>query len=375
MSPRLSIIPAGAVTDSALEGRDLQVLCLLGRHTNEHGWCSRSQVKMAKELNCGRATLQRSLDRLYDAGWVQKKRRDPEQDVNTHPSSSYAYRVILDRDDAGNDHALRSKHGNQTPPESPDNEGCPPVGTPDIPASDGHPGAHAERAPGAHVYTGTKNDPLERPPIQRERDARAREVEEFLIRFRAKWPTAAVDDQQRLVYAAHELTDEERKRALDKIEPFLALLKSLKRTGIPAGWKFLEEKRWTMLDQQPEPAKSETVIVEPNTVEARALLALCRVALAPRPFRMSGDRMAYRGTFTPQLLALADVPPRERWIRIRDRQQLGAWTGFFQRYAPPNRARMESDTDGTWLLVPWPWPPRADGTLTDEPQEAEGAEQ
>lgn len=34
---RYSIIPGMAVTDPNLEGRDLQVLCLLGRHTDRDG--------------------------------------------------------------------------------------------------------------------------------------------------------------------------------------------------------------------------------------------------------------------------------------------------------------------------------------------------
>ena len=76
MNPRLSIIPAGAVTDRSLEPRDLQVLCLLGRHTDKAGWCVRSQVKMASEIDCGRSSVQRSLERLYEAGWVEKRRRD-----------------------------------------------------------------------------------------------------------------------------------------------------------------------------------------------------------------------------------------------------------------------------------------------------------
>lgn len=90
--PRLSIIPAAAITDRRLEPRDLQVLCLLGRHIDDKGWCRRSQVKIAKELGCGRATVQRSLARLADAGYVQKR---------LHPRDSGAdgahdYRVILD---------------------------------------------------------------------------------------------------------------------------------------------------------------------------------------------------------------------------------------------------------------------------------------
>lgn len=75
--PRYSIIPADAVTDRRLEPVDLRVLCLLGRHTNDAGWCSRSQVKMARELGIGRATLQRGLKRLIECGYVEQRAEDP----------------------------------------------------------------------------------------------------------------------------------------------------------------------------------------------------------------------------------------------------------------------------------------------------------
>ena len=70
---RYAIIPAAAITDPEIAPRILQVLCLLGRHTDENGWCRRSQVKMADELNCGRATVQRALQHLYAAGYVQRR--------------------------------------------------------------------------------------------------------------------------------------------------------------------------------------------------------------------------------------------------------------------------------------------------------------
>lgn len=77
--PRYSIIPAAAVVDPRLEGRDLQVLALLGTHTNEDGWCRRSQVKMAEQLRVARSTVQAALRRLGEAEYVEVKiecRRD-----------------------------------------------------------------------------------------------------------------------------------------------------------------------------------------------------------------------------------------------------------------------------------------------------------
>lgn len=96
--PRLSITPAGAIFDRSLEPRDLHVLNLLGCYTDKAGWCRRSQVKMASQLDCSRSSVQRSLDRLVEAGWVQKK-RPPWSREEGQPSNSYMYRVILDRDD------------------------------------------------------------------------------------------------------------------------------------------------------------------------------------------------------------------------------------------------------------------------------------
>ncbi|WP_246683361.1 helix-turn-helix domain-containing protein [Mesorhizobium sp. B2-1-3A] len=70
--PRLSIIPARAATDRALKPRDLQVLCVLGRHTNDDGWCRKSQVKMADEMGCARSTVFEAIERLVKAGYLER---------------------------------------------------------------------------------------------------------------------------------------------------------------------------------------------------------------------------------------------------------------------------------------------------------------
>jgi len=89
---RFSIIPAQAVTDCRLQPRDLQVLCLLGRHTDNNGWCCRSQVKMAKELDCGRSTVQRALDRLYEAGYLEFRTNKRVSGA----AGAHDYRVVID---------------------------------------------------------------------------------------------------------------------------------------------------------------------------------------------------------------------------------------------------------------------------------------
>lgn len=100
--PRFSIIPADAVLDKRLEPRDLQVLCVFGKHTDKRGWCRRSQVVMAKEIGCARSTVQASIDRLVAAGWLQKR---PQNELHTKGvrDSAHEYRVVLDVPDQAQD--------------------------------------------------------------------------------------------------------------------------------------------------------------------------------------------------------------------------------------------------------------------------------
>lgn len=155
---RFSIIPAGAIIDRRLEPRDLQVLALLGRHTKNGGWCYRSQVKMAAELGCGRGSIQRSLDRLVEAGWVEKRLRgrgDAEPDATKQPFAAHAYRPIFDN---AIPEEILSRIDEQAAAEAAADDaesqgGCPPVGT-GVPSQAGH--------PGAHTYVGT----IEGTPIE-----------------------------------------------------------------------------------------------------------------------------------------------------------------------------------------------------------------
>ncbi|BCA04184.1 helix-turn-helix domain-containing protein [Bradyrhizobium diazoefficiens] len=369
-NPRLSIIPAGAVTDRSLEPRDLQTLCLLGRHIDRAGWCTRSQVRMAGELGCGRATLQRSLERLYEAGWVEKRRRDGWRPEDSTPSSSYAYRVKLDRDDfdlkslaRDADDDLDESHAeNEEVPEIGEvvpagGQGCPPMGT----------GAHACAGTGAHTYAGTKNDPLERPLRTTERDAGARardRKDKFKAEFRRRWPTAVVDDRQRTDYAADALSAEEEKAALDGVEPFLDELKRQGRKTVPAGWRYLEEKRWTLLRQgegSAEAGASRSTSIEESSEAGRAIVTLYAVAKA-KPFVNRGAVIYPGGAVTPQLLAFAGVADRSSWRWITDRQQVAAWQAFLGEHVFGARAPLlEQRGEQSGFFAPASWPPRKDG--------------
>jgi len=366
-SPRLSIIPAGAVTDRSLEPRDLQVLCLLGRHTDKAGWCIRSQVKMAREIACSRASLQNSLDRLCEAGWVQKKRLDVEvEEAGKRPSRSYAYRVLLDRDDYAFENATRDADGDtdESYAETASEEGgCQPVGTPPV-LTDRHPGANACDGTGANTYVGTKNVPLERPLLERERDARARDRKvKFLNAFEARWPTAAADNRQRTAYAAEALTEGEEPDALAGIAPFLENLKRLGRKNVPAGWTYLEEKRWTLLEAQKAAGIAAPVAHPRDSLEAKAVTVLHDLAgrgeALRKIWRRSDGSISFPKAVTPQLLALAQAPPAADWATL-ERNQAGAWERLLQQFFEAGTVRTHL-REG--LRAPWPWPPSVEGKL------------
>jgi hypothetical protein len=260
---RYSVIPAGAVTDARLEPRDLQVLCLLGRHTNDNGWCRRSQVRMARELRCGRASLQRSIERLVEAGWLEKKllgRDGIEPDPEKQPSSIYAYRVCLDNDDA-------LAASGAADDETEDGEGVP---------TDGHPGAQPERAPPCpRMHGHHEPSPVEGSPQEpSERDARARpKAEKLLASLKSVWPTTAADDQDRIEREWQALPDDQQQAAVDRASQFLDELKRVKRSSVPALWNYLAQRRWTLLKEPEAPAPSPSAArcdVEGGTADWRA---------------------------------------------------------------------------------------------------------
>ncbi|MDQ0456030.1 helix-turn-helix domain-containing protein [Rhizobium paknamense] len=169
---RFSIIPGWIVTDPRLRGRDLQILCLLGRHTDKQGWCRRSQVKMADQLGCARSTVQLSLDRLIEMGVVERH----IVTVNDGRDTAHLYRVVYDRqppqgyafdadlDDDENEAELENCSN------TPADQSAPPA---DISA----PPADSGSAPPADPGSAPINDPL-RTTLSERNGGRGREKQE-----------------------------------------------------------------------------------------------------------------------------------------------------------------------------------------------------
>jgi hypothetical protein len=307
---RFSIIPAGAVTDPQLEPRDLQVLCLIGRHTDHNGWCRRSQVKMADELRCGRATVQRALERLYEANYLQRRlegtRGGEPPSEGEQPFRAHSYRVLMDREAAA-DHLAEiegvpaGEHGGVPTSE----HGGVPTSEQGVPAIDGHGVPTHARAP--TELPSSKGTPLnsQRGPSDQKKNAAGKEgfsktgCREYpvkgsaaeplnsgtgsrqvgdkqpncsdgeqlrdtnteplncpqrvivptasLAEFQAAWGTSAIDNVNRTMRAWGALTLDQRQAAMAGIKPFKAELNRAKRTHVPAGWRYIEERRWEML--------------------------------------------------------------------------------------------------------------------------------
>lgn len=262
--PRFSIIPGWIVTDPRLKGRDLQVLCLLGRHTDKAGWCRRSQVKMAEQLACARSTVQASIDRLADIGVVEKHAQ-PSADGR---DSAHFYRVVYDRaPPSGYDFNAWLEAGEEENiPTEGDNTALPPA---DISA----PPAGPEPAPPADPGSAPINVPCLTPPVERkeregasERDERqisAGESKEAIERAFLRWwptfPTYPAGSEAATRKAWFALTTAQRQACVDRTPDYIAKVGPLKKDYTFAH-VYLSERHWERLaDKAKAEAKPELV--------------------------------------------------------------------------------------------------------------------
>lgn len=365
---RFSIIPAGAIIDARLTPRALQVLCLLGRHTNDQGWCSRSQVKMARELSCGRSTIYDALELLFDAGWVERKRNgrgSTGPEASDQPFAAYSYRVRLDRDDL---------------PERI-------AGAADVDASAGEGAAQAaggagETAGGAAMAAPLEGTSSEGTSSEPEREtARAHEKRaKGLAAFEARWPTAAADDRLKVQAAWNSLDDEERVAALAGIAPFLEHLRRHKRGHVPAGWKYLQERRWQLLEAPPDPAQqaASDLVFVPDGSEAYAawLVAFQLRGMRTIPQRQTAFHDGKRGA-----MVFGEFPPMGRGLPAFDKaiwrfvqqgeKRWWAWRDrLVETFGEGVRFTTTERIDGQEVAGAWfpdDWPPLKDGTRSNGP--------
>ncbi len=259
---RFSIIPGWIVTDPRLKGRDLQVLCLLGRHTDKHGWCRRSQVKMADQLGCARSTVQSSLDRLGEIGVVEKHVEDSADGRD----SAHSYRVIYDAPppsgyafDAWDGAEIEDVIPNSVPQN--DTPPCRYIGTPAGPES--APPAGPESAPPAGPESAPINDPyLTTQEKRSEREAREenrqidrdrnKKLDARFWNLAKKWPGLTGMPKEQAKVAWYALTDDERDLAERRFDAWLELLKAQRKSHTPAPRTYFSEK---LFNDVPDPSE------------------------------------------------------------------------------------------------------------------------
>lgn len=112
-------------------------------------------------------------------------------------------------------------------------------------------------------------------------------------------------------------------------------------------------------------AVQQPMLVDPQSREGMAYILLCQLGGATAPFRTGDGRISVPpSAAVASVWALADAPPRESWLFLTDRRQMGAWAEFFRETMPSigRRDIVLRDRDAPGILMPWPWPPKADGS-------------
>lgn len=345
--------------DDRLAADELGVLAYL--LSRPHNWEVRRAALM-RRFQLGPVTMKRVVNNWMRTGWCQaKKVRDSagrfsilydicDQRGNDMTDAEIREALSLVSSEASSDLAVH-----ETPEKVPNFEGPPP---PSQPLLDGQ--RVADEGWPIRDITNTdlpKEESNQKP--ERER-ARAKEKHAInLAEFKRRWPTAASDDQARIDHAWFDLSSDEASAALSGIPAFLAKLKADKRTTVPAGWKYLREKRWTLIDQTKPTGATSGYPRDSN--EAKAVLALYELARCGSYARGTMIRdgvLYYYRPVTQRMLALANAPAVANWVAI-DRRQAAAWEGLLSEAVTVQTRTKLREGDS----APWPWPPSVDGKL------------
>jgi predicted transcriptional regulator len=369
--------------DERLAADEVGILAYL--LSRPHDWEVRRPALM-RRWNVGRDAIKRVITNLVRYGWCQ-----PEKTRLANGTFHFIYEI---RDEPGATltdeevrRALSLVSGEAASDDldgSIDRSDAVP-GADDPPTENpswrgGHPSLADPSPGGAYVANiSILNKDLPRTDstqkIEREHE-RAKEKHALnLAEFKRRWPTIAADDQTRVDNAWFALTVDEGEAALAGITPFLENQKRLKKTHPPAGFNYLGQKRWTLLEQTATAGTPASTGYPRDSVEAKSLATLYDIGGAGEAFRKinrSADgTVRYRLPVTPRLLKLAEAGPKDGWV-VLNRQQAGAWEGMLRETITVQVRKHLREGD----RAPWPWPPSVEGKIyTTGPPETLMSEQ
>jgi hypothetical protein len=313
--PRLSIIPAWVILDARLKGnKDLAVLCMLGQNANtRHGWCRRSQVKLAEALGCSRSTVQASINRLVEVGAVERR----VVESASGRDSAHWYRVVYDSKIESS--AFGAWDGEDEKEFGP----IDPVENAGTPAGITAPPAALETAPPAGPGSAPINASTLTPTDKREERERERDLDEgeenpkaLERRFRkwwSNWPTYHVDAEMPTRRAWMDLTPDQRKACEDLTPDYLAAAKASGRKFSKAAATYLTERAWERLAEKPAATPAAPATFNPYS---RPWSALRLAELSKHPVPLALDKF--------EELIVAKNPEKEEMI-WRDKRMQKGW--------------------------------------------------
>ncbi|WP_029074399.1 helix-turn-helix domain-containing protein [Kaistia adipata] len=361
--PRLSITLATAFTDPRLKGKALNVLGILGSHTDRHGWCTRSQVKMAKQLGCVPSTINAAVKLLVELGYIEQRRLVREDNGDR----ASEYRVLLDdvrpAEFITDDDELEEEEDGVDPP--PVDIPTPPyrlhrhprIGSGSIPIRTIPLSNDEEReARGARVGVAVKETAGEKAArIANEAWADTR----FITSAWQVWPDTAAEVITRTYPAWQALTSEEQEAALAAMPAAIASMRAGRRKGGRRLFNYLEERAWKNFHL----VAGGGAALSSVTLAARTLpwfAMFWRLVAAGRPVKVMFENMQ-RGT--GYAVRVADVPSDAETgalVKIgvavdgRPTAEMAAWTAAMARHGisfTPLSIGMP------FVWVPSRWPP------------------
>jgi hypothetical protein len=351
--------------DERLAADEVGVLAYL--LSRPHDWEVRRPALM-RRWGMGRDAIKRVVGNLVRYGWCRPER--------TRLGNGTFYMIYEIRDEPGptlTDEEVRralSLVSSEAASDEIDGDGGPESGSDQLRPNNDPPTpypslVHPSPADPSLAYISIQNNDLPKTDstqkIEREH---AREKEKHalnLAEFKRRWPTIAADDQNRVDNAWFSLSLDEGEAALAGITPFLENQKRLKKTHPPAGFNYLGQKRWTLLEAQKAAGVAPMAVFARDSLEAKSLAALHEIAGVGQGFRqihVRADGVSWRSPITPQLLALASLPAAADWVTLT-RQQAGAWEALLRDTIAIQVRRHLREGD----RAPWPWPPGKDGQL------------
>jgi predicted transcriptional regulator len=350
--------------DNRLSADEVGILAYL--LSRPHDWEVRRPALM-RRWGMGRDAIKRVIGNLVRTGWCR-----PEK---TRLGNGTYYMIYEIRDEPGatlTDEEVRRALSLVSGEAAADDIDGSFVRSGDDPAAVDPPTPYpslADPPPGNTevAYISIQNNELPRTDstqkIEREHE-RAKEKHALnLAEFKRRWPTTAADDQTRVDNAWFHLTPEEGEGALAGITPFLENQKRLKKTHPPAGFNYLGQKRWTLLEQKGGSAGPNQHIWPADGPEAKAILVLHELAGrmgAVRSYMRQPDgSISFLKPVTAQLIALAQAPADGDWIPLTH-NQAGAWDALLRQFFDPAVVRKHLKEGDR---APWEWPPKKDGTI------------